>query len=120
MAGGLNQATGSRLMNPQHALLQAPAGAGVNAITVRGQRILSSQRREARITSQREHLSRDGLRKEKATCQQSGQTRSPSTTTSREQECPSSISRTSRLISPLTLLSSPSIQSNSPASHYHC
>ena len=31
-------------MNPQHALLQALAGAGVNATTVRGRRILSDLR----------------------------------------------------------------------------
>src|SRR5260221_705773 len=39
-------------MNPQHALLQPPAGAGVNAITVRSQCILSSQWRIALVTSQ--------------------------------------------------------------------
>jgi hypothetical protein len=48
-------------MNPQHALLQPPAGAGVNAITVRSQCILSSQWRIALVTSQCEHtLKRDG------------------------------------------------------------
>src|SRR5207245_250549 len=80
-----------RAMNPRHALLQVPTGAGVNSTTVRGQHILYSQRRVARVTSQREHtLKRNGLRKEKVTCQKSRPTRSPSTTTNREQESLSS------------------------------
>jgi len=61
LAGGLNHTTENRLVNPQHALLQLPAGAGVNAIVVRSQRILSSQRRVVCVTSQREQpLWRDG------------------------------------------------------------